>query len=410
MKLGLRSLATKTDRQVYTVSELTSQIRDLLEGHFPTVWVEGEVSNFKYHSSGHMYFSLKDETSQMQCVMFRSDNARLDFELKDGLQVVCFGRVGVYTIRGQYQLYVERIEPKGLGALQLKFLQLKEKLKNEGLFDEQRKRKIPFLPRRIGVVTSKDGAALQDILKVLSRRYQNAQVLVYPVPVQGEGAAPLIAEAIDDLNAGQCVDVLIVGRGGGSLEDLWAFNEEVVARAIYRSTIPVISAVGHEVDFTIADFVADLRAPTPSAAAELVLPLREDLVARIVELRSRACQASLSLVKGLRQDLDNLLDSPAIKDPLAIFETQFQRLDELRKSSSVFWETIFQTKREGFLSLLGKLKALGPLATLERGFSVTVRESDGKVVTSFDEVKKGELLKTKLSRGFLISQVKETHA
>src|SRR3989338_7813264 len=244
----------QTERGIFSVSEITKNIHSILEENFSNVWVEGEISNFKFHTSGHMFFSLKDEFSQIQCVMFRSENLKLGFEPKEGLSIVCFGRVSVYPVRGQYQLYAEKMEPKGIGALQLKFQQLKEKLKKEGLFDEARKRQIPYLPGRIGVVTSIDGAALRDILNVLNRRFSTAHVLIYPVPVQGAGAADAIAEAIEDFNRLKVADVLVVGRGGGSLEDLWAFNEEVVARAIFNSTIPVISAVGHEVDFTIADF------------------------------------------------------------------------------------------------------------------------------------------------------------
>src|SRR3989344_5286501 len=254
-----------TQKRIFSISEITKNIRSVLEENFSGIWVEGEISNFKFHTSGHMYFSLKDEFSQIQSVMFRPDNAKLDFDPKEGLSVVCFGRVSVYPVRGQYQLYVEKMEPKGLGALQLKFQELKEKLRKEGLFDEARKREIPYLPDRIGIVTSIDGAALKDILNVLERRFSTVSVLIRPAQVQGAGAAASIAEAIEDFNRLKNADVLIIGRGGGSLEDLWAFNEEIVARAIYRSEIPVISAVGHEVDFTIADFVADLRARgTPS--------------------------------------------------------------------------------------------------------------------------------------------------
>ncbi len=290
-----------TQRRVFSISEITKNIRSVLEENFSGVWVEGEISNFKFHTSGHMYFSLKDEFSQIQCVMFRSENAKLDFDPKEGLSVVCFGRVSVYPVRGQYQLYAERMEPKGLGALQLKFQQLKEKLKKEGLFDEARKREIPYLPNRIGIVTSIDGAALKDILNVLDRRFSTVSILINPVAVQGAGAAASIAEAIEDFNRLKNVDVLIVGRGGGSLEDLWAFNEEIVARAIFNSRIPVISAVGHEVDFTIADFVADLRAATPSAAAEIVMPMKEELILRISDLKLRILQAFTGFVKNLRQ-------------------------------------------------------------------------------------------------------------
>ncbi len=400
---------TSSERRIYSVSDLTRNVRFVLEENFSGVWVEGEVSNFKFHTSGHMYFSLKDEEAQIQAVMFRRENQRLDFELKEGLKVVIFGRISVYATRGQYQLYAEKLEPKGLGALQLRFQQLKEKLFKEGLFDEARKKPIPFLPRRIGVVTSIDGAALHDILTVLNRRFRSADILITPVPVQGSAAAPAIAEAIEDLNRLRCVDVMILTRGGGSLEDLWAFNEEVVARAIADSQIPVISAVGHEVDFTIADFVADQRAPTPSAAAEMVMPVKEELFFRITELKARLDQTLLLMLKRLREELRNLVGSRALKDPLAVFESVFQRLDELKKNLRASWDNLILFKKEKIIALVGKLDALGPLATLTRGFSVTLTMPEGKTIRSFSSVKAGDTIRTKLKEGFLISQVKETH-
>src|SRR3990167_8227807 len=396
-------------REILSVSDLTRNIRFILEENFSNVWVEGEISNFKFHTSGHMYFALKDETAQIQCVMFRSENQRLSFEPTDGVKALCFGRVSVYPVRGQYQLYVERIEPKGVGALQLRFEQLKAKLQKEGLFDESHKKEIPYLPGRIGIVTSIDGAALRDILHVIERRFQSAHLIIYPVQVQGEGAAESLAGAIEDFNVLRSVDVLIVGRGGGSIEDLWAFNEEIVARAIFNSTIPVISAVGHEVDFTIADFVADLRAPTPSAAAELVLPLREDLILRTSELKSRLTLSTLNLIKTLKQELKLLKESRGLKDPLGIFDIQFQRLDELKKNMSATFKSFLRLKKESFLSLLGKLEALGPIATLKRGFSVTLKLPEEKVITAFNRVRVGDKIKTKLSKGFLISEVREAH-
>lgn len=397
-----------TQRQVHTVTELTRLVRLQLEGRFPAVWVEGEITNFKRHTSGHLYFSLKDEESQLGCVMFRRENSRLDFEPEEGLAVLCHGRVSVYAPRGQYQLYVERIEPKGMGALQLRFRQLRDKLAAEGLFDESRKRPIPFLPGRVGIVTSIDGAALHDILSVLGRRYPDAHVSVYPVPVQGEAAAPAIAEAIEDFNRWEAADVLIVGRGGGSLEDLWAFNEEAVARAIAGSRIPVISAVGHEVDYTIADFVADLRAPTPSAAAELVLPPKDELVARVAELGSRAAQALLGRIRTLRLELGSLLQSRGLKQPLSIFDGQAQRIDELRRSLGAGMGARLALGRERVAGLAGQLEALGPLGTLRRGFSVTQAWPEGRVVTSVEGLGPGALLRTRLAEGYVYSQVTET--
>lgn len=383
----MNGLSTLTaERAVLTVSELTRNICFSLEENFSAVWVEGEVSNFKLHSSGHMYFSLKDEEAQVQVVMFRRENARLDFELKEGLKIVVFGRVGVYPIRGQCQLYAEKLEPKGVGALGLRFLQLKEKLSKEGLFDDARKKPIPFLPKKIGIVTSVDGAALHDILHVLGRRFSNANLLIAPVSVQGAAAATAIAQAIEDLNRFGGIDVMIVTRGGGSLEDLWAFNEEIAARAIAASAIPIISAVGHEVDFTIADFVADLRAATPSAAAEIALPMKEELIFRVSELKIRMKQSLAGMIKII-----------------------FQKLDELKKNLGGCFSNHLLFKREKIAFLIEKLEALGPLEVLKRGFSVTL-DAEGKTIRSYKSIGVGDIIKTKLKEGFLISQVKETHA
>ena len=265
----------KEEKHIYTVSEITRYMRAIIEDSFPAVWVEGEISNFVLHSSGHMYFSLRDSNAVLKSAMFSRANAKLKFRPKDGMKVICFGKMSLYEPRGDYQLIVEEIEPKGVGALQLQFQELKERLSKEGLFDESHKIPVPHLPTRIGIVTSPTGAAIHDILNVVRRRFANIEIIINPVRVQGEGAKDEIAEAIRDFNRFGAIDVMIVARGGGSLEDLWAFNEEVVARAIYDSELPVISAVGHEVDYTISDFVADLRAPTPSAAAELSSPERK---------------------------------------------------------------------------------------------------------------------------------------
>lgn len=397
-------------RKVFSVSEITRDIRSILEETFYEVWVEGEVSNYKFHSSGHMYFALKDENAQIQCVMFRSDNARVSFQVEEGLKVIACGRISVYPVRGQYQLYVEKLEPQGLGALALRFEALKEKLKNEGLFDEAHKKPIPYLPSRIGLVTSIDGAAMHDILNVFERRFSQTHVIIYPVSVQGPGAAESIAEAIRDFNTLNNVDVLIVGRGGGSLEDLWAFNEEVLARAIYQSQIPVISAVGHEVDFTIADFVSDLRAATPSAAAEMVMPKKADLLVHLSGLYNRMNQEWMHLFKELKNQLEMLKNKKILKNPLAIFDIQFQKLDELKKNIHTFYENQLGLKKEKVLSLINQLHALGPSNTLKRGFSVTVKHPEETVINSYRSVKRGQIIKTKLKEGFLISQVKETHA
>jgi exodeoxyribonuclease VII large subunit len=291
-----------TQTHILTVTQLTEQIKSLLEGTFPDVWVEGEISNITAPQSGHVYFTLKDRQSQIKAVLFRSSQRHLKFTLQHGMQVICRGRVSVYDPRGEYQVIVEYVEPKGVGAFQKAFEELKGRLEKEGLFDRERKKSLPLLPRRIGIVTSPTGAAIRDILRVIKRRHPKMEILIYPVPVQGADAAPSIVEAIGYFNSEKNVDVVIVGRGGGSLEDLWAFNEEPVARAIFASRIPVISAVGHETDYTIADFVADLRAPTPSAAAEIVVESEAHLRDSILTLQAR-------LVSAVRQDLDQSMAS-----------------------------------------------------------------------------------------------------
>ena len=292
--------------KTFTVSELTQLVKNTLEVSFPQVWVTGEISNFHKHASGHLYFSLKDEKSQLRAVMWRSDATRVKFVLKDGQQLVCRGRINVYEARGEYQIVVDTVEPKGKGALQLAFEQLKEKLRAEGLFDPARKRKLPLLPKRIGIVTSPKGAALIDILRTLERRFAKLEVLIYPARVQGEGAAGQIVEGLDYLGALGGLDAIIVGRGGGSIEDLWAFNEEAVARAIARSPVPVISAVGHEVDFTIADFVADIRASTPTAAAEMVVDTEAAFAERIANLSRRAHQSAKFAIEERKSEVVTL--------------------------------------------------------------------------------------------------------
>jgi len=374
----------ETKRRVYKVAELTKNIRRVLEKDFSSLWVEGEISNFTLHSSGHMYFSLKDESSVMSAVMFRGSNKDLKFQVKDGMQVVCFGRIGVYEKRGQYQLYVDKMEPKGVGALQLAFEQLKAKLYKEGLFDKERKKPIPFLPTRIGVVTSPTGAAIRDILNVARRRFSNVEIILNPVKVQGTGAKEEIVKAIELFNTMGDIDVMIVGRGGGSIEDLWAFNEEVVARAISRSKIPIISAVGHEIDWTISDFVADMRVPTPSAAAERVFPRKEELMTRIGNALER---------------LKNSLFNNVIQNQ--------QRIDELLSNLRLRQEFIVKFKKQNLKTMFGKLEALSPLAVLKRGYSITETLDGKKVLKDIKDVNKGERIKTVLSKGQIISEVED---
>lgn len=392
--------------RIYKVSEITREIRLLLEDRFPAVWVEGEISNLKKHSSGHIYFTLKDAAAQLGAVFFARQNQFLKFELKDGLQVIAIGRISVYDARGNYQLYVERMEPKGLGALQLAFLQLKEKLEKEGLFDPAKKKPIPRYPHQIGIVTSPTGAAYQDILKVLKRASTSLHIMLYPVRVQGEGAASEIARAVRELNRMKELEVLIVGRGGGSLEDLWAFNEEAVARAIFDSKIPVISAVGHEIDWTICDLVADARAHTPTAAAEQLVYYWNDLGVRIGEAKRRMQTALLTLLKERKDRLAQLLESYGFKQLAAQVKQAHQRLDELLRQLEIDMENLFERKRQSFESLAGKLNTLSPLAVLERGYSITF-DAKGTVLRSRKGVNAGTLIRTRLRDGMIESEVKQ---
>jgi len=322
-------------RRVWKVSELTERIGDLLEGEFPDVWLEGEVSNCHLHQTGHIYFTLKDSRSQIRCVCFRDEARGIKCKPADGLHITVRGSLGVYEVRGEYQIYVSYIEPVGLGALQLAFEQLKKKLQDEGLFDGQRKKPIPVLPRCIGVVTSPSGAAIRDIVRVLKRRFANLYVQLYPVKVQGDGAAGDIATGIRYFNRVKFAEVLIVARGGGSLEDLWAFNEEIVARAIAASTIPVITGIGHEVDFTIADFVADLRAPTPSAAAEIVVRSRQEFERHIAEHKRRLSHGMRYFLSERKHRLRDLQGHRGFRQIETLVRRRNQQLDELSSALAV---------------------------------------------------------------------------
>jgi len=397
--------AASVKPHIYTVSEITKDVKFLLENNFGDVWIEGEVSNFILHSSGHMYFSLKDAKSILKCAMFKRSNDALKFRPKDGMQAICFGRISIYEARGDYQMIVERMEPKGVGALQIAFEQLKEKLSKEGLFDESHKKPIPILPSRIGIVTSPTGAAIRDILNVLSRRFVNVNVLIYPVMVQGEGSAEQIAQAINEFNDFKDIDVLIVGRGGGSLEDLWAFNEEIVARAIYNSRIPVISAVGHEIDWVISDFVADMRAPTPSAAAELVVAKKEEFVSAIQNNLIRLNTAIENNLELLFSELLNLKEAYVLRQPLNVLLQYQQRTDELAKALSTRALHYVQMASQEFKTAVGRLHALSPLAILSRGYSITKLFKDGKIIKDSAQLKNGDEIITRLHKGEVKSTV-----
>lgn len=392
--------------KIYTVSDINRQARMLIEAKFSGVWVEGEVSNFKLHSSGHMYLSLKDSASQISAAFFSRSNQGLKFQLKDGLKVVAFGRLSLYEARGQYQFYIERVEPKGLGALQLAFIQLRDKLQKEGLFELDRKRPIPKFPRTVGIITSPTGAAIRDVLHVMNRRSRGTRILLNPVRVQGEGAAQEIAQAIDDMNRlpeGD-IDVLIVGRGGGSLEDLWAFNEEVVARAVHRSRIPVISAVGHEIDWTICDWVADLRAPTPSAAAELVVQNSEEISDRVESSRARIHNAARNFLAIKKQAVAAMLQSYAFEQPRILLDQFSQRFDDLYRQLNQHVKSAALLKQQGLQSAAGQLRTLNPLAILERGYSLTFLK-DGDLLKQVNQVRPGDKLATRVTNGMIYSTV-----
>lgn len=440
---------------VLGVSELTRRITELLEGGIGSVWVEGEISNLRRQASGHSYFTLKDEGAQLSCVLFARSASGQKVELRDGLQVQLYGQISVYQPRGQYQLMVRLIQSKGEGALQARFEELKRRLASEGLFDQQRKRPLPRFPRRIGVVTSPSGAAIRDFLHVLHRRHPGLRVVISPVRVQGKGAASEIAAAIAELASGTDeigpVDVIVVTRGGGSLEDLWEFNEEEVARAIAASSVPVVSAVGHEIDFSIADFVADLRAPTPSAAAELLAADGMELMERCRSFVARIGREALAVIERHRSQEMRFLSTSLFREPL-------RRLDETRQTSDRIQEilsAILDRRMEQCTATLATaaarlaaahpgqqlvgmkraieslgnqlglqtlhrldqdkarlshiqatFSALSPEATLARGFSIT-RNAEGKVMTAAGQVKIGEQLSTQLAEGEILSEVKE---
>ncbi|MFH1339555.1 MAG: exodeoxyribonuclease VII large subunit [Candidatus Omnitrophota bacterium] len=391
-------------RRVYTVSELTQDIKLILENTFSSVWVEGEISNFTHHLSGHMYFSLKDKDALISACLFRNANQNIKFKLKDGMKVICFGRVTVYGKRGQYQIVVDKIEPKGIGALQLAFEQLKEKLFKEGLFDLACKKPIPLIPFSVGIVTSGTGAAVRDIIKILKTEAGFLRVILRPTVVQGEEAKHDIAQAIAEFNQYLQVDVLIVGRGGGSLEDLWAFNEEIVARAIFNSRIPVISAVGHEIDTTISDLVADMRAQTPTAAAKLIVNKKNE----VLKLLERSLLLLTGLIREkfdeLRAQLNLITASPAFKHPLQKVEELQQDIDNLIRSATLATQHLFQVTEGRLATALGKFQTLNPISILSRGFSLTTT-LEGEIVKEAASLKKGKLVKTKLAKGSFQSEV-----
>jgi len=438
-------------RYILTVSELTHEIKDILEMKFPDIWIEGEVSNLRVPPSGHIYFTLKDDLSQIRAVLFKTQARTLRFIPGDGLHLICRGRVSLYEKRGEYQLILEYMEPKGIGAFQLAFLQLKERLEKEGLFDASHKKPITMVPQTIGIITSPTGAVIRDMLHIIHRRFENVHILLYPVRVQGEGASLEIANAIEYFNERTDVDVIILGRGGGSLEDLWAFNEEGLARAIYDSKIPIISAVGHETDYTISDFVADLRAPTPSAAAELVVRDKREIKNSLHYLEDRLQSQILQTLQDHRTDLSHL--RKMLKDPRKKVEEYILRVDELfnrvrfltswnlkRRKEKEFHlhERLFlrnplqrieglrllisesekrlrqdirhciEIQRQKVGGVLGKLDSLSPLSILQRGYSITRKIPSLQILRDSAHVEAGDKVEVRLHRGALICGIERT--
>jgi len=398
-----------SEQRVLSVWELTARIKDLLETSFPTVWVAGEISNLARPRSGHCYLTLKDDRAQLRAAIWRNAASRLRFDLQDGMEVVCRGHVDVYAPRGSYQLIVERIEPKGIGALELAFRQLREKLAKEGLFDPARKRPLPPFVEQIAVVTSPTGAAIRDFLQVLGRRWRGADVLIVPSRVQGEGAAEEIAAAIELANRlGRPIDCLVVTRGGGSLEDLWAFNEEVVVRAIRASRIPVVSAVGHEIDVTLSDLAADVRALTPSEAAELVAPDRDELVAGLRQIQRRLLAALRSRASAARSRLDALRRHHVFRRPFQLVHDRARKLDDWEGRSSRAIRHRLELARRRVDTAAARLESLSPLAVLGRGYSLTQRTRDGQVIRDAAELTPGEQITTRLAKGRVVSRVERT--
>lgn len=382
------------------VSELNGYIKNIIDGDemLANVYIKGEISNFKRHYSGHLYFTLKDETSLIKCVMFKSYTNYLNFEPKDGMSVVILGSVSVFERDGVYQVYAKGMEPEGVGALYKAYEKLKAKLSEEGLFDEAHKKPIPILPRAIGVVTSKTGAVIRDIINVTTRRLPNVNIILYPAAVQGEGAAQTIVNGIKYFNKAKNVDTIIIGRGGGSLEDLWPFNEEITARAIYESEIPIISAVGHETDFTIADFVADLRAPTPSAAGELAVPDVLEVRWKLENINKRLANSLRKKVENMRIKYDNLKNSRALKNPYDALRQKMIVCDNLYKNIENNFSLKVKDRHIKLVGLIGRLENLSPLKTMLRGYSI-VENLDGKVIKSVNDLSKNDEISIRLNDG-----------
>jgi exodeoxyribonuclease VII large subunit len=394
-----------TERLVHTVSELNEMVRLLLEDAFPPIWVEGEISNFSRPASGHWYFSLKDSNAQIRCAMFQGRNRNTGFQIANGMQVIVRGKLSLYGSRGDFQLIADTIEEAGSGALQRAFEMLKARLQQEGLFDPVHKKPLPVFPTCIGIITSPTGAAIHDILHVLKRRFCVVPTIIYPIAVQGENAVPQIVRALQIANQRAECDVLIVGRGGGSLEDLWAFNDEAVARAIHASNIPVVSAVGHEIDFTITDFVADQRAATPSAAAELVSPDCNEWQQHLHKLYRLLTGCIKNTLTHAQKNLEHL--SKRLRHPGQRIQEQLQRIDEMDLRLQRAQQIIFNTAQHKLENVGRALHAVSPLATLSRGYAIVTHATSGKILRASQQASAGDQVLAKLDRGQLLCEVKQ---
>ena len=389
-----------------TVTQINHYIKYKLDNdeNLRIVYLKGEISNFKNHTSGHLYFTLKDENSRILAVMFRASASKINFIPKDGAHVLVIGRISLYEASGQYQIYVEEMIEDGIGNLYLEFEKLKKKLSEKGYFDENIKKPIPKYPKRIGVITAPTGAAIKDIITTINRRYNLAEIILFPCLVQGEGAKDDIVKNLllaDQMN----LDTIIIGRGGGSIEDLWAFNEEIVAEAIYNAKTPIISAVGHEIDFTISDFVSDLRAPTPTAAAELAVPNKLELKVLIEQLKQRTNKSILNILKLKKNKLDIFLNSYIFKNPKTIYEIKMQKVDTLVEKLIMLSKNILENKTYKYNYLLDKLETLSPIKTLKRGYSIT--KIDNKIIETVKNIKPGMHINTTLEDGEIISEIME---
>lgn len=387
-----------------TVTQINKYIKYKMDNdsNLSVVYLKGEISNFKNHSSGHLYFTIKDESSRILAVMFRGNASKINFKPVDGSKVLVVGRISCYEASGNYQIYVEEMLEDGVGNLYLEFERLKKKLGDKGYFDDMYKKPIPKFPRRIGIITAPTGAAIRDIITTINRRYKLVELYIFPSLVQGENAKDDIVRNLERAN-NYDLDLIILGRGGGSIEDLWAFNEEVVADAIFKSNIPIISAVGHEIDFTISDFVSDLRAPTPTAAAELSVPNTIDLINYIKQLEIRASKSMENIIDTKKSRLNSLVNSYVLKNPKNMYEIKSQKLDNLVDKLNIYIKRNLNDKNNRFINILNKLDALNPINTIKRGYSIT--KSKDKVITSINSVVENDIITTDLVDGVITSKV-----